>query len=56
MKPVCGRVDAAEKPPRTRFWAPSSMMLQAGILERATRPPATPVVEVAERENGNGEV
>lgn len=34
-----------EKPDSVLRWAPSSMMLQAGILERLVRPPATPVVE-----------
>lgn len=37
-----GSTDVDEKPDSVFRWAPSSMMLQAGILERLVRPPATP--------------
>lgn len=33
---------AVENPDRVFFWAPSTNKLQAGILDRLVRPPATP--------------
>lgn len=48
-----GSTDVDEKPDSVFRWAPSSMMLQAGILERLVRPPATPAT--GRRETGQKE-
>jgi len=42
MKPAWGMMAVVEKPDRVLFCAPSSRMLQAGILDRLVSPPATP--------------
>lgn len=51
---MCGSTEVDEKPDSVLRWAPSSMMLQAGILERLVRPPATPAQEGGSQKAGGG--
>lgn len=42
MYPVWGSREVLLKPDRVLLWAPNSIRLHAGILDRLVRPPATP--------------